>query len=136
MYLFIYLFIFFFLFQKDSSFFNMFYNENNCPALPPWQAPAPALAHSLNRQTPHFLKPEMKRYGFFWDMGFRACMDRQIDEHVALTNPDWSIGIFLPIAKTNCPNREWAMTGRIFQALPNFCPHRQIDTMFALIYKM
>jgi hypothetical protein len=69
-------------------------------------------------------------------MGFRACMDRQIDEHVALTNPDWSIGIFLPIAKTNCPNREWAMTGRIFQALPNFCPHRQIDTMFALIYKI
>jgi hypothetical protein len=34
MYLFIYLFILFFLFQKDSSFFNMFYNENNCPALP------------------------------------------------------------------------------------------------------
>jgi hypothetical protein len=33
-YVFIYLFIFCFLFQKDSSFFNMFYNENNCPALP------------------------------------------------------------------------------------------------------
>jgi hypothetical protein len=33
MYLFIFSF-FFFLFQKDSSFFNMFYNENNCPALP------------------------------------------------------------------------------------------------------
>jgi hypothetical protein len=29
MYLFIYLFNFYFLFQKDCSFFNMFYNENN-----------------------------------------------------------------------------------------------------------
>ncbi len=28
------------------------------------------------------------------------------------------------------------MIERIFQALPNFCPHRQIDTMFALIYKI
>jgi hypothetical protein len=28
-YVFIYLFSFYFLFQKDSSFFNMFYNENN-----------------------------------------------------------------------------------------------------------
>ncbi len=25
------------------------------------------------------------------------------------------------------------MTRRIFQALPNFCPHRQTDTMFAFI---
>jgi hypothetical protein len=29
MYVFIYLFCFYFLFQKDSNFFNMFYNENN-----------------------------------------------------------------------------------------------------------
>jgi hypothetical protein len=29
LYLFIYLFCFYFLFKKDSSFFNMFYNENN-----------------------------------------------------------------------------------------------------------
>jgi hypothetical protein len=31
---------------------------------------------------------------------------------------------------------EWAVTGRIFQALPNFCPDRQTDrwtdTMFAV----
>jgi hypothetical protein len=35
---------------------------------------------------------------------------------------------------------ERAVTGRIFQALPNFCPHRQTDrrtdTMFAFIYKI
>jgi hypothetical protein len=24
-------------------------------------------------------------------------------------------------------HREWAVIGKIFQALPNFCPHRQID---------
>ncbi len=33
-------------------------------------------------------------------------------------------------------HREGAVTGRIFQALPNFCPHRQTDTMFAFIYKI
>ncbi len=54
--------------------------------------------------------------------------------------PDWSIGIFLPIAKTNCPHRERAVTRRIFQALPNFCPHGQTygrtNTILALIYKI
>jgi hypothetical protein len=33
-------------------------------------------------------------------------------------------------------HKERAVTWRIFQALPNFCPHRQTDTMFALIYKI
>ncbi len=46
-----------------------------------------------------------------------------------------------PAMPCPCPvchqlHRERAVTGRIFQALPNFCPHRQTDTMFAFIYKM
>jgi hypothetical protein len=48
----------------------MFYNENNCPALP--------CPMSLNRQTPHFLKPETKRYGFFFGYGFQD-LDGQTD---------------------------------------------------------
>jgi hypothetical protein len=48
-----------------------------------------------------------------------------------------------PALPCPCPvchqlHRERAVTGRIFQALPNFCPHRQTDgqtdTMFAFIY--
>jgi hypothetical protein len=67
MYLFIYLFSFFF--QKDSSFFNMFYNENNCPALPcpgrPGKplplfvrqtAPALPLPHVPKQTDPSFLE--------------------------------------------------------------------------------
>jgi hypothetical protein len=34
-------------------------------------------------------------------------------------------------SSTDQLHRERAVTGRIFQALPNFCPHRQTDTMFA-----
>jgi hypothetical protein len=56
-------------------------------------APAPALAAlpcpcpcpmSLNRQTPHFLRPETKRYGFFLGYGFQDLdgqIDRQTDRH-------------------------------------------------------
>jgi hypothetical protein len=33
---------------------------------------------SLYRQTPHFLRPETKRYGFFLGSGFQD-LDRQTD---------------------------------------------------------
>jgi hypothetical protein len=44
-----------------------------CPGRPALPCPCPV---SLNRQTPHFLRPETKRYGFFLGYGFQD-LDRQ-----------------------------------------------------------
>jgi hypothetical protein len=73
-----------------------------CPALPcpalaalAGPCPCPCLSNklplplpcscpmSLNRQTPHFLRLETKRYGFFLGYGFQD-LDGQTDRHVAL----------------------------------------------------
>jgi hypothetical protein len=44
-----------------------------CPGRPALPCPCPV---SLNIQTPHFLRPETKRYGFFLGYGFQD-LDRQ-----------------------------------------------------------
>jgi hypothetical protein len=106
-YVFIYLFIFYFLFQKDSSFFNMFYNGKkkfNCIFV--W----------LDAGPPVFPKDFFNRNG------------------TSRGPPQW-----LPCHALPCPvwhqlHRERAVTGRIFQALPNFCPHRQTPCLLLYIW--
>jgi hypothetical protein len=59
--------------------------RQTAPALALGALPCPCpCPMSLNRQTPHFLRPETKRYGFFLGYGFQDLdgqTDRQTDRH-------------------------------------------------------
>jgi hypothetical protein len=88
-----------------------------CPALAALAAPCPCpCPMSLNRQTPHFLRPETKRNGFFLGYGFQD-LDGQTDRHCKM--------IVLTVPKT-CEINEKKSKRRT---------DRYTRTMFVIIYR-
>jgi hypothetical protein len=103
---FFYFYVFFiFLFQKDSSFFNMFYNE----------------------------KKFLKNCIFVWLDASPPVLPKDFFNRNGTSRGPHSGCPGRPALFVIQLHRERAVTGRIFQALPNFCPHRQTTCLLLYI---